>query len=93
MDPRQHDDLVTALRAAARELAGRPSIRDLEETLGQIVTSAVAAIPGVDARSISITEHGRIETRHPTTEAGPRPPRPADVPAARQTSPSSSGVS
>jgi ANTAR domain len=33
------------------------------------VTSAVATIPGVDAGSISITEHGRIETRHPSTEA------------------------
>jgi ANTAR domain/GAF domain len=69
MDSRQHDDLVTALRAAARGMAGRRSIRDLEETLGQIVTSAVATIPGVDAGSISITEHARIETRHPTTEA------------------------
>jgi hypothetical protein len=69
MDPRQHDDLVTALRAAARGLASRRSIRDLEETLGQIVTSAVATIPGVDAGSISITEHGQIETRHPTSEA------------------------
>jgi hypothetical protein len=69
MDPRQHDDLVVALRRAARVLASRRSIRDLEETLGQIVTSAVATIPGVDAGSISITEHGRIETRHPSTDA------------------------
>lgn len=68
MNPRHDDHLVTALRQAARGLAGRRSIRDLEETLGQIVTSAVATIPGVDAGSISITEHGRIETRHPTTE-------------------------
>jgi hypothetical protein len=28
----------------------------------------VATIPGVDAGSISITEHGRIETRHPTSD-------------------------
>ena len=69
MSSSRHDDLVTALRRAARGLAGRRSIRDLEETLGQIVTSAVATIPGVDAGSISITHHGRIETRHPTTEA------------------------
>jgi hypothetical protein len=68
MDPRQHDDLVTALRRAARGLASRRSIRDLEETLGQIVTSAVDTIPGVDAGSISMTEHGRIETRYPSTE-------------------------
>ena len=65
-----HDDRVlVALRNAARDLAGRRSIRDLEETLRQIVAAAVDAIPGVDAGSISITEHGRIETRHPTSEA------------------------
>jgi ANTAR domain-containing protein/GAF domain-containing protein len=69
MDPRQNDDLVTAMRAAARALAGRRSIRDLEQTLGQIVSSAVATVPGVDAGSISITHHGRIETRHPSNEA------------------------
>jgi hypothetical protein len=69
MDSRQHDDLMTSLRTAARGLTGRRSIRDLEQTLGQIVTSAVATIPGVDAGSISITNHGQIETRHPTTEA------------------------
>ncbi|MDD7918118.1 GAF and ANTAR domain-containing protein [Actinomycetospora callitridis] len=69
MDPRQNDELVTALRAAARSMAGRRSLQDLEETLGQIVTSAVATIPGVDAGSISITDHGRVETRHPSSEA------------------------
>ena len=79
MNSSRHDDLVTALRQAARGLASRRSIRDLEETLGQIVTSAVATIPGVDAGSISITHHGRIETRHPTIEsdrqARPHPER------------------
>jgi hypothetical protein len=69
MDPRQNDELVTALRRAARSMASRPSLRDLEETLGQIVTSAVTTVPGVDAGSISITHHGQIETRHPSTEA------------------------
>jgi hypothetical protein len=69
MDPSQNDELVIALRAAARGLAGKRGIRDLEETLGQIVDAAVATIPGVDAGSISITEHGRVETRHPSTEA------------------------
>ena len=63
------DHLVVALRAAARELASSRSIRDLEQTLEQIVASAVATIPGVDAGSISMTEHGRIETRCPTSEA------------------------
>jgi hypothetical protein len=60
--------LVVALRKAARDLTQQRSIRDLEETLRQIVAAAVGAIPGVDAGSISITEHGRIETRHPTSE-------------------------
>jgi hypothetical protein len=69
MNPRQHDELVAALRAVARDVTGRRSIRDLEQTLGQIVNAAVATIPGVDAGSISITEHGRVETRHPSTEA------------------------
>ena len=67
MDPGQDEQLVVALRAAARELAGRRSIRDLEETLRQIVASAVDSIPGVDAGSISMSDEGRIETRHPTS--------------------------
>src|SRR3954449_8962930 len=65
----QDDQVLVALRNAARDLAQRRSIRDLEETLRQIVASAVDSIPGVDAGSISIPEHGRIETRHPTSEA------------------------
>ncbi|WP_328306060.1 GAF and ANTAR domain-containing protein [Actinomycetospora sp. NBC_00405] len=69
MKDQDHDDLVAALRRTARQLGDRRSIRDLEHTLGQIVTSAVATIPGVDAGSISITHHGRVETRTPTTEA------------------------
>ena len=69
MSKEDHDDLTVALRAAARSMAARPSIRDLEQTLGQIVTSAVETIPGVDAGSISMTEQGRIETRHPTSDA------------------------
>jgi hypothetical protein len=68
MDSGQHDQLVVALRAAACELAQPRSIRDLEQTLGQIVAAAVLTIPGVDAGSISMTERGRIETRHPTSD-------------------------
>jgi hypothetical protein len=64
-----HDDqIVVALRTAARNLAERQSIRDLEKTLSQIVASAVATIPGVDAGSLSMTDRGRIDTRHPTSE-------------------------
>jgi len=68
MNPEQNDRLVVALRRAARDLAQPRNIRDLEETLAQIVASAVVTIPGVDAGSISMTEHGRIETRHPTSD-------------------------
>jgi hypothetical protein len=63
-----NDELVVALRRASRALVERRSIRDLEGTLGLIVSAAVDTIPGVDAGSISITEHGQIETRHPTCE-------------------------
>jgi len=68
MDHGSHDRLVVALRAAARDLAQRRSIRDLEQTLEQIVACAVATIQPVDAGSISMTRDGRIETQHPTTE-------------------------
>lgn len=68
MSSGSHDHLVATLRAAARGLADERSIRDLEQTLQQIVSSAVATVPGVDAGSISMTEHGRIETKHPTSE-------------------------
>jgi ANTAR domain-containing protein/GAF domain-containing protein len=68
MRPERNDRLVVALRTAARDLARPRHICDLEETLAQIVASAVATIPGVDAGSISMTEHGRIETRHPTSD-------------------------
>jgi hypothetical protein len=68
MHPGENDQLVVALRAAARALANRRSIRDLEDTLGQIVAAAVKTIPAVCAGSISMTEHGRIETRHPTSD-------------------------
>jgi hypothetical protein len=67
VQPQQNEQLVVALRQAARELAGRRSIRDLEETLRQIVVSAVQTVPGVDAGSISMTQDGRVETRHPTS--------------------------
>jgi hypothetical protein len=68
MRPDENDQLVVALRAAARGLANRRSIRDLEQTLGQIVAAAVDTIPSVDAGSISITEGGRVDTRHPTSD-------------------------
>jgi hypothetical protein len=69
MDTGQDEQLVIALRSAARALARRRSIRDLQETLRQIVASAVDTIPAVDAGGISMVEEGRIEVRHPTSEA------------------------
>lgn len=72
MDPDDDDDrLVIAMRHAARALTDKRSIRDLERTLAQIVAAAVQTVPGVDAGSISMTEGGRVQTRHPTsTEIG-----------------------
>jgi hypothetical protein len=67
MDANQSDRLVIALRAAALGLVTRRSIDDLEATLTQIVLTAVETVPGVDAGSISMTRHGVVETRHPTT--------------------------
>ena len=69
MDTEQDEQLVIALRTAALALARHRSIRDLEDTLEQIVASAVDTIPGVTAGSISLTEAGEVQTRHPTSEA------------------------
>jgi hypothetical protein len=68
MDTGQDEQLVIALRTAALALARHRSIRDLEDTLEQIVASAVDTIPGVTAGSISLTEAGEVQTRHPTSE-------------------------
>lgn len=68
MDVGDDEQLVIALRAAASTLARHRSIRDLEQTLGQIVAAAVDTIPGVDAGSISMVEGGTITTRQPTSE-------------------------
>lgn len=68
MHPDENDQLIVALRDAARVLADHRSIRDLEETLGQIVAAAVDTIPSVDAGSISVAEHGHVDTRHPTSD-------------------------
>jgi hypothetical protein len=68
MSTGQDEQLVIALRTAAHALARHRSIRDLEQTLEQIVASAVDTIPGVAAGSISLTEAGEVQTRHPTSE-------------------------
>ena len=67
-DPLADDGLVAALRGAAQDLVGRRSIRDLEETLAQIVRAAVQTVPGVDAGTISMTQQGRVDSLHPTSD-------------------------
>jgi hypothetical protein len=67
VDAEDDDRLVIAMRHAARSLTQPCSMRDLETTLAQIVASAVDAVPGVEAGSISMTEH-EVHTRHPTSE-------------------------
>lgn len=69
MQPGHDDRLVTSLRRAARELLARPSIADLEQALGEIVAAAVDTVPGADAGGITMTEHGHITSRSPTSEA------------------------
>lgn len=60
------NQLVASLRAAARELAAKRSIRDLHQTLAEIVAAAVATVPHTDAGGISLTEDGTVTARGPT---------------------------
>ncbi|GLZ49721.1 transcriptional regulator [Actinomycetospora sp. NBRC 106375] len=64
-----NEDVVAALRRAAHELAAKRSIRDLEQTLTDIVAAAVETVPGADAGGISITQDGAITSRNPTHPA------------------------
>lgn len=66
MPSHQNDQLVASLRRAADQIIARRSIRDLDETLGQIVTAAVRTVAGADAGGISIAENGRIGSRNPS---------------------------
>jgi len=68
VESQDRDNVVTALQDSARRLAERPSIRDLEDTLGRIVHAAVETVPGVDAGGISMTENGQVESRVPTID-------------------------
>jgi GAF domain-containing protein len=61
------DEMVVSLRNAARELMAKRSIRDLDETLTQIVEAAVQTVPGVNAGGISITQDGQVRSRNPTS--------------------------
>jgi hypothetical protein len=65
--PGQAEQLVVALRRAARTLLGRRSIRDLQQTLSEIVAAAVETVPGATAGGISVTEDGIVDSRNPTS--------------------------
>jgi hypothetical protein len=65
--PGQADQLVVALRRAARTLLDRRSIRDLQQTLSEIVSAAVETVPGATAGGLSVTEDGIIDSRNPTS--------------------------
>ncbi|MBW0104703.1 GAF and ANTAR domain-containing protein [Pseudonocardia sp. KRD291] len=67
MQAEQSDELVIALRNAARDLIAHRSITDLEQTLDQIVAAAVETVPGVDAGGVSMTESKHVTSRSPTT--------------------------
>jgi hypothetical protein len=62
------DTLVIALRRAAGEIAAKRSIRDLHQTLAQIVLSAVQTVPHVDSGGISLTEDGTVTSRSPSSD-------------------------
>lgn len=68
MQPLSTAELVVSLRRAAQELTEQHTIRDLNQTLRQIVTLAVQTIPGIDAGNISLVQGGQVETREPTSE-------------------------
>jgi hypothetical protein len=61
-----HDRLAAALRAAAERLLDQRGVRDLDETLTQIVAAAVDLVPAADAGGISMVERGFVTSRNPT---------------------------
>jgi hypothetical protein len=63
-----HDELAVVLRSAARELAAQHTIRDLDQTLTEIVDAAVSTVAGADAGGISMATGGRVTSRNPSTE-------------------------
>jgi hypothetical protein len=64
--PGQAEHLVVALRTAAQTLLERRSIRDLPQTMSDIVAAAVEIVPGATAGGISVSEDGVVDTRDPT---------------------------
>ncbi|MDD7963971.1 GAF and ANTAR domain-containing protein [Actinomycetospora lemnae] len=66
---RTNESLVSALRQAARDLTATRSIRDVDQTLSEIVHFAVETVPGVEAGGITVIRDGVIESRDPTHPA------------------------
>jgi hypothetical protein len=64
-----NQNLAIALRRAARDLTATRSIRDLERTLAEIVSTAVQTVPAADMGGISMTEGDEVVSRHPTSSA------------------------
>ncbi|HEY2226035.1 GAF and ANTAR domain-containing protein [Actinomycetospora sp.] len=64
-----NEELVVALRNAATELAARHNLRDFERSLADIVTAAVATVPGVDAGGVTMTVNDALTSRTPTHES------------------------
>ena len=64
-----NEELAATLRRATQGLTANHSVRDLDQTLAEIVTAAVDTVPGVDAGGISMTSDGEVTSRHPTSEA------------------------
>jgi hypothetical protein len=70
MEHVQDPELIGVMERVAASLAFP---MDLDETLEEITTGAVAAVPGIDHASISITsKDGRIQTLAPTDEVAIR---------------------
>lgn len=63
-----NEELATVLRDAARQLTDKHSIRDLDQTLTDIVAAAVSTVAGADAGGISMTTDDGVISRNPSTE-------------------------
>ncbi|WP_433787593.1 GAF and ANTAR domain-containing protein [Actinomycetospora sp. CA-101289] len=67
LHPGQSEQLVVALRRAAQQLLEQHSIRDLQQTLSEIVVAAVETVPGATAGGISVAEDGVVGSHNPTS--------------------------
>lgn len=65
----QRDELVASLATTARRLINSRSLDNLDDTLLQIVRSAVQTVPGADAAGISLATTDTIESRAPSNDS------------------------